>query len=232
MALEFITNEQRVRYTIFIRDAALSLQIDIEMAQVDAILRYLDLFIKWNNAYNLSAIRDPDEMVSKHILDSLTLLPHLKLQPHINRVIDVGTGGGLPGIPLAICMPNTHFTLLDSAGKKIRFLYQVKQSLKLSNVALVNLRVEKYRPDQLYDVVLTRAFASIGDMTPICRHLISDSGRFWAMKGLFPEDELNELEKDITVEHNHTLNVPGLSGYRCLVVLKQQLNQQLSAGMI
>ncbi len=225
MALEFITNEQRVRYTIFIRDAALSLQIDINMAQVDAILRYLDLFIKWNNTYNLSAIRDPDEMISKHILDSLTLVPYLKGHQDVQRVIDVGTGGGLPGIPLAICFPDIHFTLLDSAGKKIRFLYQVKQSLKLSNVALVNLRVEKYRPDQLYDVVLTRAFASIGDMTPICRHLISENGRFWAMKGLFPEEELNQLEKDIAVEDNHTLNVPGLTGYRCLIVLKQQLDQ-------
>ena len=217
--MEQLTNEQRVRYTIFIEDAAHSLQIDLDGNKINTLLRYLDLFIKWNKAYNLSAIRDPDEMVAKHILDSLAVVPILEKHPEVDRIIDVGTGAGLPGIPLSICFPERHFSLLDSVGKKIRFLYQVKQTLKLANVSLANLRIEKYRVDQLFDVVISRAFASLKDMTSLSQHLLVEGGKFWAMKGVTPEEELLELDDRFVVEENVTLNVPGLTGDRCLIVI-------------
>lgn len=176
---------------------------------------YLELFIKWNKSYNLSAIRDPQEMVGKHLLDSLSVAEHLTGE----RFIDVGTGGGLPGIPLAITFPERHFTLLDSAGKKTRFLFQVKQALGLHNVQVENRRVESFLPDELYDGVISRAFASLQDMTDYCHHLLKPGGHFWAMKGVFPEHELSELKKHYIFEHNFPLQVPGVTGERCLIVL-------------
>ena len=132
-----------------LRTGCEQLGLTLDAPQQRQLLEYLALFIKWNQAYNLSAIRDPEQMLRLHLLDSLSIAPYLTGQ----RFIDVGTGGGLPGIPLAICFPERHFTLLDSAGKKMRFLFQVKQSLKLANVDTQNCRVEAYQPAQLYDGV-------------------------------------------------------------------------------
>jgi 16S rRNA (guanine527-N7)-methyltransferase len=134
--------------------------------------------------------------------------------------IDVGTGGGLPGIPLAIRFPQKHFTLLDSAGKKTRFLFQVKQELGLDNVSVENRRVEQFTPNPKFDGVISRAFASLPDMVESCAHLLNEGGRFWAMKGQIPVDELREIEASYILEHCHSLQVPGVEAQRCLLVMK------------
>lgn len=187
--------------------------------QFEQLLRYLMELDKWNRAYNLSAVRDVNAMVSRHILDSLSVLPHLRtFKPA--TAIDVGTGAGLPGIPLAIAFPECRFTLLDSAGKKTRFLFHVATTLGLDNVRVENRRVETYQPDTLYPVVLSRAFASLADMTSSCAHLLSHSGVFLAMKGQYPSNELTEIEAHYNVVGVHSLFVPDTEGERHLVVLQ------------
>ncbi len=189
--------------------------VELSDVQVSQLLAYLELFHKWNKTYNLSAIRDMAQQLDRHLLDSLSVVPHVRGQ----RLIDVGTGGGLPGIPLAIVFPATRFTLLDSNGKKTRFLFQVKTALGLDNVQVQNCRVEAYRPDELYDGVISRAFASLKDMTDGCRHLIHEQGVFYAMKGLYPTDELSALEKNYKVSASYPLRVPREDGERHLLVL-------------
>lgn len=187
--------------------------------QFEQLLRYLAELDKWNRAYNLSAVRDARAMVSRHILDSLSVLPHLrKLKPA--TAIDVGTGAGLPGIPLAIAFPECRFTLLDSAGKKTRFLFHVATTLGLDNVQVENRRVEAYQPDTRYPVVLSRAFASLGDMTSSCAHLLARTGVFLAMKGQYPSEELAEIEAHYNIVSVHPLTVPDTEGERHLVVLQ------------
>lgn len=200
----------------FLENGALEMGLNLQPLQVERLLEYLSLFSKWNKAYNLSAIRDTESMVSLHLLDSLSIYPYLKGQ----RLIDVGTGGGLPGIPMAVMFPERSFTLLDSAGKKTRFLFQVTQSLGLDNVEVENCRVESFQPDALFDGVISRAFASLADMTGYCRHLLNENGRFWAMKGQFPTEELEYIAGDYTLEHQYPLKIAGLNAERCLLVLK------------
>lgn len=181
------------------------------------IRQYIDLLLKWNKAYNLTAITDPDEIASKHIADSLIISPFL----NGNKIIDIGTGAGLPGIPLAIVNPDKHFTLLDSNGKKIRFLKHVKQQLGLNNVTPVQARVEQFQPEQCFSSVLSRAFASICDMLRGSEHLACADGRFLAMKGAEPTEELEQLPAGFTLEHIHPLSVTGLRAERCLVEIKK-----------
>jgi len=204
------------------------LYLDIDSQKRFALLDYLALFHKWNKTYNLSAIRDPQEMLVKHLLDSLSVVveisAYLVKHPNHIRFIDVGTGGGLPGIPLAIILPQMNIHLLDSAGKKTRFLFHVKQSLGLSNIEIHNMRVESYQPEQKFHGVLSRAFASLPDMVSWCDHLLDSDGLFWAMKGVFPQDELSELEKHYKVDTHQKLNVPGLDGERCLIRLNKHIS--------
>ncbi len=192
------------------------LGLDLKLHQVDLLMAYLKLFDKWNHSFNLSAIRELTAMVKLHLLDSLSIAAVLEG----DSFIDVGSGGGLPGIPLAIRFPQKSFTLLDSAGKKTRFLFQVAQELGLTNVTVENCRVEQFRPAMGFDGVISRAFASLPDMIKSCAHLLNPSGRFWAMKGQVPLAELKEIEKDYTVEHCHNLQIPGVDAQRCLVVIK------------
>lgn len=182
-------------------------------AQHSQLLEYLALLLKWNKAYNLTAVRDPGQMVSRHLLDSLAVAPHLPAGP----VIDVGTGAGLPGVPLAIMFPATRFALLDSNGKKTRFLFQVKTALCLDNMQIHHARVESFRPPELFAAVVSRAFASLADMAAGCRHLLAPAGRLLAMKGAYPEEELAALDPQYKVCAVHALAVPGLDEQRHLV---------------
>jgi len=207
------------RFSKLLIAGAQALDFPLDNKQVDALLAYLSLFIKWNKAYNLSAIRQPEEMLYKHLLDSLSIA-HALSQRDATRIIDVGTGPGLPGVPLAICFPQRNFTLLDSAGKKTRFLFQAAQSLKLTNITIENRRVEQFQPTQSFDIVLSRAFASLADMTRWCSHLVDENGEFWAMKGVFPHDELSQVEKHYKVDTCTPLAVPGEIGERCLLTIK------------
>lgn len=195
---------------------AQQLGLDLKLQQVEQLLAYLRLFDKWNHAFNLSAIREPAAMVKLHLLDSLSIAPVLQGE----SFIDVGTGGGLPGIPLAIKFPRKSFTLLDSAGKKTRFLFQVKQDLGLDNVTVENRRVEHFQPAQGFDGVISRAFASLPDMVKHCAHLLNEGGRFWAMKGQVPVEELKEIEANYVLEHCYNLQVPGVEAQRCLLVMR------------
>lgn len=192
----------------------------VDASQRQQLMDYLQRLVKWNKAYNLTAIRDPAEMVSRHLLDSLSILPHLDLQPG-ESVIDVGTGGGLPGMVLAICRPELAFTLLDSNGKKTRFLLQTSREMGLSNVTVEQARVESFRPEAPFSVATTRAFASLPDILANSRHLLRPEGRVLAMKGAVTEEERAVLPTDTTTWSLIPLAVPGLEQEaRHLVVVK------------
>ena len=195
------------------------MEVEYSSEQRDMLLAYLQLLMTWNKAYNLTAIRDPGEMIRLHLLDSLAVLSHISGK----RLIDVGTGAGLPGIPLAIMCPERDFTLLDSNGKKTRFLFQARCDLGLSNLKEINSRVENHQPEVPYDAVLSRAFTSVADMVKKCSHLLSPEGLFLAMKGKFPQSELSEVGKDYKVNASHTLQVPGVDGERHLIVISRDV---------
>ncbi|ECJ9919506.1 16S rRNA (guanine(527)-N(7))-methyltransferase RsmG, partial [Salmonella enterica] len=183
--------------------------------QKTLLVAYVDMLHKWNKAYNLTSVRDPAEMVVRHILDSIVVAPYLQGQ----RFIDVGTGPGLPGIPLAIVLPDAHFTLLDSLGKRVRFLRQVQHELRLENITPVQSRVEAYPSEPPFDGVISRAFASLNDMVSWCHHLPGEKGRFYALKGQLPEDEIASLPDEFSVESVEKLRVPQLEGERHLVII-------------
>lgn len=190
------------------------LGLELNDHQIDQLISYLNLLIKWNKAYNLTAVRDPLEMVNRHLIDSLSIVPYIKGK----RIIDVGSGPGLPGIPMAICYPELPVTTLDSNGKKTRFQLQVKTELSLENLTIVNDRVEncEFEP---FDQVISRAFASIEDMIKWTHQLCSKEGVFLAMKGLYPEDELSALPDGFELKTCHRLQVPETDGERHLLVL-------------
>ncbi len=183
--------------------------------QLQQLVQYVQLLDKWNSAYNLTSVRDPNEMLVKHIMDSLVVAPHL----HGQRIIDVGTGPGLPGVPLAICCPDKEFTLLDSLGKRVRFLNQVKLQLGLKNIQPVQSRVEDHH--EKYDSVISRAFASLNDMLHWCQHLPVSNGQFLAMKGAQAQEEIAALPDFVKVVGNVELTVPELVGQRYLLVLEK-----------
>lgn len=177
------------------------------------LLDYLALLIKWNKVYNLTAIRDPKQMVSHHLLDSLAVMPHLTA----GRWLDVGCGAGLPGLVLAICQPEWHFTLIDSNSKKTGFVQQAIIELGLRNVQVRCARVEELQVVDKFDGITSRAFTELGDFLRMTRHLIAPHGRWVAMKGL-PDAELPGVPDDCLVETVIPLRVPGLNAARCLVV--------------
>jgi 16S rRNA (guanine527-N7)-methyltransferase len=192
--------------------AALGLEVSPE--QQAKLLDYLALLHKWNGVYNLTAIRQPEQMVSHHLLDSLAVLPHLWPQ----RWLDVGCGAGLPGLVLAVMRPEWSFTLLDSNSKKTGFVQQAAIELELRNVEVRCERVEQWQATQKYDGIISRAFAEAAEFVALTRHLLADNGRWAAMKGA-PEQELARLPEDVVVEKVITLQVPGLEAARSLVVL-------------
>ena len=162
---------------------------EISQAQIELLVSYLNLLNKWNQTYNLTAIRNIDDMIEHHILDSLSVLPFL----HGNIHLDVGTGPGLPGIPLAIARPDCQFYLLDSNGKKTRFLQQVKYQLKLDNVAVIQSRIEDYQPDVIFDSIMSRAFASLKDFVNCTQNLMQPNTRLIAMKGSQAKEEIKAM---------------------------------------
>ncbi|VAW55403.1 16S rRNA (guanine(527)-N(7))-methyltransferase [hydrothermal vent metagenome] len=187
-------------------------QLDIELPvqTQQKLLDYLQLMLKWNKAYNLTAIRELDSMVIRHVLDSISILPYINGTP----VLDVGTGPGLPGIPLALCLPDYQFVLLDSNGKKTRFLTQCKIDLMLNNIDIVKSRVEDYKPDFSFEIVTCRAFAALNTVLECTEHLLTSSTRILAMKG---KDELPALNKGYRQLAQHQLQVPWLNEDRQLI---------------
>ncbi|MDW7551007.1 16S rRNA (guanine(527)-N(7))-methyltransferase RsmG [Pseudoalteromonas peptidolytica] len=191
--------------------------IELSEQQKQQLVDYVQLLDKWNKAYNLTSVRDPKEMMVKHIMDSLVVAPHLTG----SNYIDVGTGPGLPGMVLAIARPDINFVLLDSLGKRVRFLMQVKHGLGIDNATPVQSRVEEYQPSVKLDGVLSRAFASLQDMIQWCSHLIDDQGVFLALKGQYPADELEKLPNGVSLSQDISLVVPKLDGERHLIILSK-----------
>lgn len=206
-----------------LRNGLDAMAIKANEKQVNLLLNYLAMLERWNKAYNLTAIREPLEMINLHLLDSLSVHHHLN---DARDIIDVGTGPGLPGIPLAIMNPDKQFILLDSNGKKTRFLFQVINELRLGNANEVNQRVELYRPNQVFDTIVTRAFSSIAQMLENCSHLASDQSSFMAMKGKNPESELSLIKKGYMVSDLCRLEVPGVEGERHLIKIKNIASSQ------
>ncbi len=191
------------------------LDIEASDAQIESLIKFVDLLQKWNKTYNLTAIRSREDMLRLHILDSLAILPLMTGK----KIIDVGTGAGLPGIPLALFMPEVQFTLLDSNAKKTRFVQQAVLELKLDNVEVIHSRVEKLDRAAEYDVVMSRAFASLSDMMALASPLLNKDGIFMAMKGQFPEEELKGLACAYTM---HDIKVPDIGAERCLLKISVQ----------
>ncbi|WGE67262.1 16S rRNA (guanine(527)-N(7))-methyltransferase RsmG [Actinobacillus equuli subsp. haemolyticus] len=189
-------------------------KINLTDQQKEQLVGFVRLLDKWNKAYNLTSVRNPDEMLVKHILDSLVVSEYLQGE----KFIDVGTGPGLPGIPLAIANPDKQFVLLDSLGKRITFIKNALRELGITNVTPVLSRVEEYT-EQTFDGVLSRAFASLNDMVDWCYHLPNPQGKFYALKGIYAESEVQDIKKPIQLEQVVTLSVPELIGERHLVVL-------------
>ncbi|MFT7052749.1 MAG: 16S rRNA (guanine527-N7)-methyltransferase [Psychromonas sp.] len=190
--------------------------LEVTEQQKQQLVQLVELLNKWNKAYNLTSVRDPEQMLVKHIMDSIVVSPYLTGE----RFIDVGTGPGLPGLPLAILNPDKQFVLLDSLGKRLRFIRQALLELGLKNVVAVQSRVEDYQPEDKFDVVLSRAFASLHDMLYWCKHLPHEKGHFLALKGQFPVQEITDMDKEFEFIESISLQVPTLEGERCLVKIK------------
>ena len=191
--------------------------LSIDEQRAASLYEYLQLLQKWNKPFNLTAIKKAEEMIPKHLMDSLSVLAHLG---GARRVCDVGTGAGLPGIPLAVCCPETEFVLLDSNGKKTRFLHQVRRHLNLNNVTIVEGRAEDYQPDIGFDAVLSRAFADLMRMYQVTQHLLKKNGVWLAMKSQILETEQATLDARVVLVEQRALQVPGLNEVRQLAVLK------------
>lgn len=193
-----------------------ALNLTLDQERLHKLLDYLALLQRWNSAFNLTAVRDPSQMVTRHLLDSLSVSPLLCQ----TRLIDVGAGAGLPGIPLAIADPARRVTLLDSNGKKTRFMFQALNTLELDNCEVVHARAERWQPERRYEAVISRAFASLSDMIDTCAHLVDADGVLLAMKGQYPAQELAEIQGRADLLRNDDLAVPGLEGARCLLTLQ------------
>ena len=194
---------------------ALGLSLDTDAQQ--RLHDYIALIEKWNKVYNLTAIREPEKMVSHHLLDCLAVAPHL----HAKRLLDVGSGAGLPGIPLALACPDMHVTLLDSNHKKAAFLKQAMIELGLKNAEVCSERVESWQVEDKFDAIISRAFSEMGEFVRVTRHLLAPGGTFAAMKGLHPYEEIEKLPAGCKVQQVLPLAVPGIEGARHLVLIGQ-----------
>lgn len=200
-------------------DGIIGLKIRLDNDQVKKLMDYLTLLDKWNSTYNLTAVRDPQAMLTYHLLDSLAVVPFLS---EVKNLLDVGSGGGLPGVVLAIVYPEMKVSMIDIVHKKTAFLNQVKIELGLDNVMVYTGRVEELEIDELFDGIISRAFANLNDFVSLSSHVLSDNGFFCAMKGLIPEDEISNLESGWTVKRIEALKVPGLDAQRHLLFIDKK----------
>ena len=191
------------------------LGLDLPPAARDQLLAYAALLYKWNRTYSLTALREQDKAVSHHLLDSLAALPYLSA----DTLLDVGSGGGMPGIPLAIARPDLRVTLIDSNSKKAAFLKQAAIELALPNISVHCGRVEQYHPQDCFSAITSRAFSELADFVRLTRHLLATDGRWLALKGLWPHEEIARLPAAIVVDAVHRLEVPGVDAERHLVVM-------------
>lgn len=190
--------------------------LDVSLETQAKLLQYLSLLNKWNKVYNLTAVRDPLEMVTLHLLDSLSVLPYIGAK----NLLDVGSGGGLPGIVLAICLPSLQVTTIDTVQKKAIFMRQVKGELGLGTLKVVHARVENYQPNEKFEAIISRAFSEIALFVKLTRHLLAENGQWLAMKGVAPHEELKSLE--FTSNKIIPLKVAGLNAERHLVILENK----------
>lgn len=197
-----------------------ALRIDVPAATQSLLLDYLALLAKWNATYNLTAVREPQRMVTHHLLDALAVLPHLPQREGL-RVLDVGSGCGVPGIPLALARPDWHVALVDSNHKKVAFLTQAAIELRMTNVETHTKRVEEFAPALAFDVVISRAFADLATFAATSLRHVAPGGFLVAMKGVYPSEELAELPAALRVIATPSLVVPGLDGARHLVVMQR-----------
>ena len=207
-----------------IASGAAELGLRLSSAQSDALARYATLLLRWSAVHNLTAIQTPSDVLSHHLLDSLAIVPEVRraVDDVASRILDVGAGGGLPGVVLAIVAPHLHVTLLDKVQKKVAFLTQVKVELALRNVDCVHARVEAFQTESPFELIVARAFASLSEFVSLTRHLLAPDGWWFAMKGALPSDELNELKRSLPEIHARTmrLHVPPLNAERHLVLMQ------------
>ena len=200
-----------------IRAGVAAMELELPDSAVEKLARYLDLIAKWNRVHNLTAVRETDQMVVLHLLDSLSVLPHLA---QARTVLDVGTGAGLPDIPVAIARPDLAVTLLDSSHKKCTFLRQVKTELALDNAEVACERVEEWKPAQRFDAVISRAFSDLADFVQQAHHLVAPGGVMLAMKGVYPFEEITRVPATHRVAKVLELKVPRLDAKRHLVFVE------------
>ncbi len=205
--------------TTMLRQGLAELHLSFEDSQIEQLKTYLELLKKWNKSFNLTAITDSQKMVNYHVLDSLSLISELPLQ---GRFLDVGTGAGLPGIPLAIMLPQSNWVLLDSNGKKTRFVQQAIASCKLSNVKVVHSRIQDYHADSLFDVIVSRAYSSLLDFVSSVDALWLDGTRLITMKTELSESELASLDSSLYKLQISQLQIPGIAEKRSLVTIQRQ----------
>lgn len=211
----------RITLTAMLVDGATGLKLDLNQQQIGLLIDYLSLLIKWNAVYNLTAVRDPAQMVIQHVLDSLAVVSAFD---GINNVLDVGAGGGLPGMVLAIARPDMRVAMIDTVHKKTAFLTQVKVELGLRNVTVHTARVEQLQVQQQFDAITSRAFAELADFINWSAHLLAPDGRFIAMKGINPEQEISRLPVGWQVHEVRALTVPGLQAERHLIFIGRNAN--------
>ena len=214
------SSNDRTSWLDLLRAGAKELNVPLADEQFEQLADYVALLAKWNAVYNLTAIRDPWQMVTHHILDSLSIVPHIAAREG-RSILDVGSGGGLPGIVLAIALPERSVTLNDIVQKKTAFQAQAKAELKLDNLSVVTGRVENLRPGievpGKFDAIVSRAFAELSDFVTLARHLVSERGAIWAMKGVRPDAEIGRLPAGARVVDVIRLQVPSLEAERHLV---------------
>jgi 16S rRNA (guanine527-N7)-methyltransferase len=217
-------NFDRPRLTHALTEGTEALRLFLSERQITKLIDFVALLVKWNHAYNLTAVRDPMQMVSHHLLDSLAVVSAFA---NTREVLDVGSGGGLPGIVFAIwaqeSQPQMRISMIDTIGKKTAFLTQVKAELELGNVTVHTGRVEELRTTHRFDVITSRAFASLTDFVKWSGHLLSEQGRFIAMKGTIPHEEIEQLPHEWKATRIEPVTVPGLGAERHLIVMERQI---------